>query len=165
MLEPSNKIYPIKLNNLNVEESLFYPKDLEEEERQTKSSLWKQILSAIFASTIKQTLEEVRENYEDLCTRREVEMKGIVLRNRCTVPLMNMMWGLVGTVLGMIAVFIGFVLWPTENVFLHPDHWYECMLQCGIVWVGELHIKWAYLIIKIEGHPYQMVILVLFGQF
>ena len=138
MFEPNNKINPVKAKSENVEESLFYPKNLEEEESQNKSSLWKQILSTIFASTIKQTLDEVRENYDYLCKRCEVEMKGIVLRNSCTVPLKNLMWGLVGTVLGMIAVFIGFVLWPTENVFLHPDHWYECMLQCGIVWVGEL---------------------------
>ena len=138
MFESSNKICPVKANSENVEESLFYPKNLEEEEIQNESSLWRQILRTIFASTIKQTLEEVKDNYDELCTRREVEMKGIVLRNRCTVPLKNLMWSLVGTVLGMIAVFIGFVLWPTENVFLHPDHWYECMLQCGIVWVGEL---------------------------
>ena len=138
MFEPSNKIYPVKANSENLEESLFYPKNLEEEEIQNESSLLRQILNTIFASTIKQTLEEVKENYDDLCTRREEEMKGIVLRNRCTVSLKNLMWSLVGTVLGMIAVFIGFVLWPTENVFLHPDHWYECMLQCGIVWVGEL---------------------------
>ena len=31
------------------------------------------------------------------------------------------------------------MLWPTKNVFHHPDHWYECMLQCGVVWMGEFY--------------------------
>ena len=31
------------------------------------------------------------------------------------------------------------MLWPTKNVFHHPDRWYECMLQCGVVWMGEFY--------------------------
>jgi hypothetical protein len=39
---------------------------------------------------------------------------------------------------GFSIVLIGFVLWPTSDVLHHPEHWYECMLQCSIVWCGEL---------------------------
>ena len=35
----------------------------------------------------------------------------------------------------MIMVFIGFVLWPIGDVFADPSLWYECMLQCGLVWI------------------------------
>ena len=116
----------------------YFIKNKEEENINKKLSCLSQIWNTIVASTIRQSLEEAKENYDDLCTKREAEMESIVLHKKCSVSWVNMLWGLVGTVLGMTAVFIGFVLWPTENVFLHPDHWYECMLQCGIVWVGKL---------------------------
>ena len=125
-----------------MENKLFDHTDTEKkEEVQNKSSFFGQIWQSIFVSTIKETLEEARDKYEELCTKRELEMESIVLHKKCSVPWLNILWGLVGTLLGMVAVFIGFVLWPTENVFLHPDHWYECMVQCGIVWVGKLFPK------------------------
>ena len=132
-----NKIQPLDIQFL--ENKQFNQTDIEKkQEQQTESSFFGKIWRSIFASTIKETLEEAEKNYEELCLKRELEMESIVLYKKCSVPWLNMLWGLVGTLLGMVAVFIGFVLWPTENVFLHPDHWYECMLQCGIVWVGKL---------------------------
>ena len=131
-----NRVQPLDIHDL--ENKLFNYRDIEKKEENNESSCFVQIWQSIFASTIKETLEEARENYEELCTKRELEMKSIVLHKKCSVPWLNILWGLVGTLLGMVAVFIGFVLWPTENVFFHPDHWYECMLQCGIVWVGKL---------------------------
>ena len=132
----ADKIQPLDIQDL--ENKLFYQTNKEENNINQESSCLSQIWNTIFASTIHQSLEEAKDNYDDLCSKREAEMESIVLHKKCSVPWVNMLWGLVGMVLGMTAVFIGFVLWPTENVFLHPDHWYECMLQCGIVWVGKL---------------------------
>jgi hypothetical protein len=132
----TDKINPLDIQDL--ENELFYQTNKKEKNIKKELSFLSQIWNTVFASTIHQSLAEAKENYDDLCSKREAEMESIVLHKKCSVPLVNMLWGLVGTVLGMTAVFIGFVLWPTENVFLHPDHWYECMLQCGIVWVGKL---------------------------
>lgn len=131
----TDKIHPLDIQDLESE--LFRRKNKEDVKIGKNDSIFMQVLKSIFASTIKQTLEEAKELNDDLCTKREEEMESIVVHRNCSVSWWNLLWGLVGTVLGMAAVFIGFVLWPTENVFLHPDHWYECMLQCGIVWIGS----------------------------
>ena len=39
--------------------------------------------------------------------------------------------------------------WPIiHNLAVHPDAWYECMLQCGVVWCGEfpcfLHLRYIF---------------------
>ena len=145
----ADKVHPLDVQE--VENKSIYPKS-KEAEKQKELSFFGQILRTIFASTIKQTLEEAKANYDDLCSRREAEMESIVLHRKCSVPWKNLLWGLVGSVLGTIAVFTGFVLWPTENVFLHPQHWYECMLQCGIVWVGKLSHKIEAAQFKLVGY-------------
>ena len=71
-------------------------------------------------------------------------MQGIVMERRGGIGACALLWAGFGPLLGILAVLVGFVLWPTENVFLHPDHWFECMLQCGVVWMGE----WCYNLLK-----------------
>ena len=93
--------------------------------------------TAIFSSPIHETLQEAKENHDIVRARRQKLMASIVMDGKCRASWWNMLWCLVGTGLGMSAVFIGFVLWPTENIFSHPDQWYQCMLQCGIVWIGN----------------------------
>ena len=110
----ADKIHPLDIQDL--ENNLFYQKNKKEENIKKELTCVSQIWNTIFASTIRQSLEEAKENYDDLCTKREAEMESIVLHKTCSVSWLNMLWGLVGTVLGMTAVFIGFVLWPTENV-------------------------------------------------
>ena len=99
----------------------------------TNLCLW----SGIFGCHIPQTLEEARTEQEIACRRREEEMQGIVLERRCGAGARALLWTGFGPLQGTLAVLVGFVLWPTENVFLHPNHWFECMLQCGVVWMGE----------------------------
>ena len=86
---------------------------------------------------------------EATCSRREEEMQGIVMEGRGGVRVKALLWAGFGPLLGTLAVLVGFVLWPTENVFLHPDHWFECMLQCGVVAMG----KWPHNLqtVTIEG--------------
>ena len=76
---------------------------------------------------------------EAACSRREEEMQGIVMGGRRGGGARALLWAGFGPLLGTLAVLVGFVLWPTENVFLHPDHWFECMLQCGVVAMGQWH--------------------------
>ena len=97
-------------------------------------------LLGIFCSHMSQSLEEARLAQEAACSRREEEMKGIVMERRGGIGARALLWAGFGPLLGTLAVLVGFVLWPTENVFLHPNHWFECMLQCGVCWMGE----WCY---------------------
>ena len=94
-------------------------------------------LSGIFCSHISQSLEEARIAQEAACSRREEEMQGIVMEGGRGGGARALLWAGFGPLLGTLAVLVGFVLWPTENVFLHPDHWFECMLQCGVVAMGK----------------------------
>ena len=94
-------------------------------------------ISGIFCAHICQSLEEAKKEQEADCSRREEEMQGIVLERRGGIGARALLWAGFGPLIGTLAVLVGFVLWPTENVFLHPDHWFECMLQCGVVWMGE----------------------------
>ena len=67
-----HKVHPIDIHDL--ENKLFDHRDIEKkEEVQNKSSFFGNIWRSIFASTIKETLEEARDNYEELCTKRELE--------------------------------------------------------------------------------------------
>ena len=66
-------------------------------------------------------------------------MHGIVIERRGGIGARALLWAGFGPLLGTLAVLVGFVLWPTENVFLHPNHWFECMLQCGVCWMGMFH--------------------------
>ena len=96
-------------------------------------------ISGIFCAHICQSLEEAKKEQEAACCRREEEMQGIVMERRGGIGARALLWAGFGPLIGTLAVLVGFVLWPTENVFLHPNHWFECMLQCGVCWMGELH--------------------------
>ena len=68
----SDKIHPLDIQDL--ENNLFYQKDKEEENIKIASSCLSQIWNTIFASTIHQSLEEAKENYDELCSKREAEI-------------------------------------------------------------------------------------------
>jgi len=39
-----------------------------------------------------------------------------------------------GTCLSLAVVAVGFGSWQMHDPILHPDRWWECMIQCGLVW-------------------------------
>ena len=122
-----NQIHP--LGDLNLEH---------EESQNERTTFMKKSLNAIFSSPIHETQEEAKEKHSIICSRREEIMASIVMDGKCPVSWWNLLWGLVGSVLGIAAVFV-FVLLPTENVFLHPEYWYQYMLQCSTVYLGKLN--------------------------
>ena len=100
----------------------------------SSSGFWEKI----FSSNIRETLDESNEMCINLRHAREEELKNIVNDQRCSSSYWTFLWPLAGSCLGMIFVLLGFVFWPTENLFLHPDTWWHCVLQCGFVWMGEM---------------------------
>ena len=144
----SDKVCPISVKELKKELN-YVEESKKEEQRQPafSSCFWREI----FSSTVVETLEEAQKQHTNLSDYRKIEMENIVLRGSCSVSWYRGLWGLIGSLLGICAVFVGFVLWPTENVFLHPEHWYECMLQCGIVWMGKfIHANLSFSLIYLK---------------
>ena len=105
---------------------------------ENKSFITGKIWNAVFAPTIKETLEQADEKFDNLVTQREHEINSIVLDGKCSLPWWYFLRVFVGIGLGIVAVCIGFVFWPTDNVFIEPDKWYQCVLQCGLVWIGKI---------------------------
>ena len=52
--------------------------------------------------------------------------------------------GIAGTTFGALLVLVLYVLMPNNNVFLHPDHWYDCMLQCVLGTAGDPPTNFSY---------------------
>ena len=119
----SNKVHPLSKNweEQNIVKSFII-------------NAW----GAVFSSTITDSVEEVYEKIGIKNAKREEEIKKIVVDGVCTVSVWNILWQFVGICLGLVAVLIGFVFWPTDNIFLEPQSWYQCVLQCGFVWIGQL---------------------------
>ena len=102
-----------------------------------EKSCLRKVWTVVFSSTIKETVDEVYDKIATNNARREEEIRQIVVEGVCTVSLWNLLWQSAGICLGMLAVMAGFVFWPTDNVFLEPHRWYQCVLQCGVVWIGQ----------------------------
>ena len=94
--------------------------------------------NSLFKSTILISYEEAKANYKDKSIRRDSQLNYIIDQGGCPISFMNVLWAFPGIVLGMAFVLIGFVFWPTENVFQYPNTWWICVLQCGFVWIGKL---------------------------
>jgi len=84
------------------------------------------------------TLEGGIEDHKALCKQREEEIKAIIMEGKCLIPWWKSLWMFVGSILGCASTLAGFVLWPTDNVFIFPDKWWQCMIQCAFIWNGIL---------------------------
>ena len=83
------------------------------------------------------TLTGAIEDHQSLCAARQREMREIVMEGKCQIPWWKALWAVAGSVLGCISTLAGFVLWPTDNVFIFPEKWWQCMIQCAFIWNGE----------------------------
>ena len=93
--------------------------------------------SNLFSSTIEDSVVEVYEKISIKNDKREAEIKEIIVNGVCTVSFWNILWQITGIGLGALGVLVGFVFWPADNVFMEPQKWYQCVLQCGSVWIGQ----------------------------
>ena len=118
----ANKIYPLGIKNT------------EDKKIEENSSIW----NSVFGSSIHLTLDEADELNDDHRKKRDDEMESIVLHGKCSVSWWHSLWGVLGTVMGLAAAMGGIIMLPTGNVFIDPSYWYECMLQCGILWIGNI---------------------------
>ena len=92
----------------------------------------------LFRSSIKFTIQEADEKSKKASLERENKLMDILYYQTCSVSYWNFLWLFAGPVLGMTLVLIGFVYWPNENLFVHPHRWWDCILQCSIVYMGEI---------------------------
>ena len=79
--------------------------------------------ASIFSVTSDLTLEEAEAEYNEKKLKREEELKEIVEEKVYKTPWVFSIYGLLGSILGLIVVTIGFFLWKRENVYTNPDAW------------------------------------------
>ena len=79
--------------------------------------------ASIFSVTSDLTLEEAEAEYKERKLKREEELKEIVEEKVYKTPWVFSIYGLLGSILGLTVVTIGFFLWKRENVYTNPDAW------------------------------------------
>ena len=105
--------------------------------KEPKTSFWQKSSDFFFEPFTADTLEETQEKMEVACSKRKAAIDYIVSEGKSKISSMYMAWVVGGIVMGLATVSLGFVFWPTDNVFIHPGKWYQCLLQCGIIWMGK----------------------------
>jgi hypothetical protein len=101
-------------------------------------SIFKKILKLLHVSAINKELEDEEMDDFSLQTMRNEELESIVLDQKCSISWWNLLWCLLGLVLNVAVVVLTFSIWPTQNVFIHQEYWYQCILQCAIIYTGKL---------------------------
>ena len=79
--------------------------------------------ASMFSVTSDLTLEEAEAEYNEKKLKREEELKEIVEEKVYKTPWVFSIYGLLGSILGLTVVTIGFFLWKRENVYTNPDAW------------------------------------------
>ena len=101
--------------------------DLEDQSNSGKSVTFRRKLfnffASIFSVTSDLTLEEAEAEYKERKLKREKELKEIVEEKVYKTHWVFSIYGLLGSILGLIVVTIGFFLWKRENVYTNPDAW------------------------------------------
>ena len=95
-----------------------------------------------FVLTKEDTFEETTEKINLILTKRDEKQLEMILGDKnIGINWLSFLWPIVGICLGMTFVLLGFVFWPTSNVFTSPESWWDCVLQCGVVWMGKIYIR------------------------
>ena len=106
-------------------------------------SIFKKIWKLLNVSAINKELDDEEMDDFSLQTKRKEELESIVLDQNCSISWWNLLWCLLGILLDVAVVVLTFSIWPTQNVFIHQEYWYQCILQCSILYTGKLGlIKW-----------------------
>ena len=78
---------------------------------------------SIFRVTSDLSLEEAEAEYEAKKEKREDELIEIVEKKVYKTPWVFSVYGLLGSILGLAVVSVGFVFWKRENVYTNQDAW------------------------------------------
>ena len=101
-------------------------------------SIFKKIWKLLNVSAINKELDDEEMDDFSLQTKRKEELESIVLDQNCSISWWNLLWCLLGIVLNVAVVVLTFSVWPTQNVFIHQEYWYQCILQCSIIYTGKI---------------------------
>ena len=82
-------------------------------------------IASIFSVTSTLTLEEAEAEYKERKLKREEELKEIVEEKVYKTPWVFSICGLLGSILGLTVVTVGFSLWKRENIYTNPEAWYS----------------------------------------
>ena len=82
-------------------------------------------IASIFSVTSNLTLEEAEAEYKERKLKREEELKEIVEEKVYKTPWVFSICGLLGSILGLTVVTVGFSLWKRENIYTNPEAWYS----------------------------------------
>ena len=94
-------------------------------EAEKHSFNWRNILKPILFGSV----EDVAKERELMSEKRSDKFRKLILNSpdyEC-IPFYWSFAGFGGTLLGMIAVTLGFILWPTDDSVVHQSSWYQCM--------------------------------------
>ena len=114
-------------NHLDTVATCNQEGELEDQNNSGKSVTFRRKLfnffASIFSVTSDLTLEEAEAEYNEKKLKREEELKEIVEEKVYKTPWVFSIYGLLGSILGLTVVTIGFFLWKRENVYTNPDAW------------------------------------------
>ena len=114
-------------NHLDTVATCCKEENLEDQSNSGKSVNFRQKLfnffASIFSVTCDLTLEEAEAEYKERKLKREEELKEIVEEKVYKTPWVFSIYGLLGSILGLIVVTVGFFLWKRKNVYTNPDAW------------------------------------------
>ena len=114
-------------NHLDTVATCCKEENLEDQSNSGKSVTFRQKLfnffASIFSVTCDLTLEEAEAEYKERKLKREEELKEIVEEKVYKTLWVFSIYGLLGSILGLIVVTVGFFLWKRENVYTNPDAW------------------------------------------
>ena len=114
-------------NSLDTVATCCKDENLEDQSNSGKSVTFRRKLfnffASIFSVTSDLTLEEAEAEYQERKLKREEELKEIVEEKVYKTPWVFSIYGLLGSILGLIVVTVGFFLWKRENVYTNPDAW------------------------------------------
>ena len=114
-------------NHLDTDATCCKEENLEDQSNSDKSLTFRRKLfnffASIFSVTSDLTLEEAEAEYKEIKLKREEELKEIVEEKVYKTSWVFSLYGLLGSVLGLTVVTVGFFLWKRENVYTNPDAW------------------------------------------
>ena len=79
--------------------------------------------SSIFKKVFAESLEKSRTGYEKKLEASKVALNQILLESKCTHSPLYLLYAILAPLASFLLDYGAFVLWPMDNVFIHPHTW------------------------------------------